>query len=61
MSTVAENNVNVPVDEIMDKLEPLLRRVVREELKRVIEEKGIIFHLEPEITGRTASTPAAKL
>jgi len=49
MSTIAENNLTVPVDEIIDKLEPLLGRVVREELERVILEKGNIFHLEPEM------------
>ncbi len=49
MSTVAENNLAVPIDQMIDKLEPLLRRVVREELERVIEEKGNIFHLEPEM------------
>ena len=34
---------------MIDRLEPLLRRVVREELGRVIEEKSNIFHLEPEM------------
>ena len=49
MSTVAKQNLTVHIDEMIDKLEPLLRRVVREELDRVIEEKGNIFHLEPEM------------
>ena len=49
MSSVTENNLTVSIDEMIDKLEPLLRRVVREELERVIEEKGSIFHLEPEM------------
>lgn len=49
MSTVVENNLTVPIEEMIDKLEPLLRRVVREELERVIEEKGNIFHIEPEM------------
>ena len=49
MSTITENNLAVPIDEIIDKLEPMLRRVVREELERVIEEKGNIFNLEPEM------------
>jgi hypothetical protein len=49
MSTVAENNLTVPIDEMIDRLEPLLRRVVREELEREIEEKGNIFHPKPEM------------
>jgi len=49
MSTVAENNLAVPIDEMIDRLEPLLRRVVPEEIERVIEEKDRIFHLEPEM------------
>ena len=49
MSTVTENILAVPFDEMIDRLEPLLRRVVREELERVIEEKGNIFHLEPDM------------
>ena len=48
MSTTTENNSVINIDEMIDKLEPLLRRVVREELERVIEEKSNIFHLEPE-------------
>jgi len=49
MSNVTENKLTVHIDEMIDKLEPLLRRIVREELKRVIEEKGNIFHLKPEM------------
>ena len=49
MSTTTENNSVINIDEMIDKLEPLLRRVVREELERVIEEKGNIFHLEPDM------------
>lgn len=49
MSTATENNLAINIDEMINKLEPLLRRVVREELERVIEEKGSIFHLEPEM------------
>lgn len=49
MSEVTKNNITINIDEMIDKLEPLLRRVVREELERVIEEKGNIFHLEPEM------------
>ncbi len=49
MSKVIGNNLAIPIDEMIDKLEPLLRRVVREELERVIEEKCNIFHLEPEM------------
>jgi len=50
MNEVTKNNLTINIDEMMNKLEPLLRRVVREELERVIEEKGNIFHLKPEMT-----------
>ena len=49
MNSVTENNLAVNLDELIVKLEPLLRRVVRKELERVIEEKGNIFNLEPEM------------
>jgi len=49
MSTVTENNLVIDLDEMISKLEPLLRRVVREELERAIEEKGDIFYLKPEM------------
>lgn len=49
MSSVIEHNLAINIDEMINKLEPLFRRVVREELDRVIEEKGNIFHLKPEM------------
>lgn len=49
MSTVTESNFIVPVAEMINKLEPLLRRIAREEIERVIEEKANVFHLEPEM------------
>ena len=49
MSSVTETNLTINIDEVIDKLEPLLRRVVREELEGVIKEKGNIFRLEPEM------------
>ena len=49
MSSATENNLTVHIDKMINELEPLLRRLGREELGRVIEEKGNIFHLEPEM------------
>lgn len=49
MNAVIENNLTVAIDEMIDKLETLLRRVIREELEKEIEEKGNIFQLEPEM------------
>lgn len=46
ITTTKENFTIISVDEILSKLEPLIRRVVREELKRVVQEESNIFYLK---------------
>jgi len=40
---------NVNVKELANTLEPMIRRIVREELKRVLKKEPDIFQLTPEM------------
>jgi len=42
-----QSHATIRVEELVNILEPLIRRVVREELSEVIEKKPDIFYLEP--------------
>ncbi len=44
-----QNNPALNVEKLTDLLEPLIRRIVREEMERVIRKKQNIFYLNPEI------------
>jgi hypothetical protein len=41
--------IKMGVDELLTVLEPLIRRIVREELTRVVEESPHVFYLEPDM------------
>ena len=43
------NSQSLDVKELAGTLEPLIRRIVREELLRVLKEEGNIFHLTPDM------------
>ncbi len=49
MNVIPKENLAINIDKMINKFEPLIRRVFREELERVIEERGNIFYLEPEM------------
>ena len=41
--------IEINVDNLAKTLEPLIRRVVREELSRIIKKEPEIFYLDPEM------------
>lgn len=41
--------IEINVDKLAKTLEPLIRRVVREELSRIIKKEPDIFYLDPEM------------
>ncbi|RLC14436.1 MAG: hypothetical protein DRI57_14450 [Deltaproteobacteria bacterium] len=44
-----QSHATVSVEELVNILEPLIRRVVREELAEATEKKANIFYLEPNM------------
>jgi len=40
--------ISISVDDLVNLLEPLMRRVVREELARLVVETPDVFYLEPD-------------
>jgi len=40
--------ISISVDDLVNLLEPLMRRVVREELARLVAETPDVFYLEPD-------------
>ncbi len=48
MTNQTPQTITTSVEDLVSVLEPLMRRIVREELARVVTEKPDIFHLEPD-------------
>ncbi|QTA81472.1 Uncharacterized protein dnl_38080 [Desulfonema limicola] len=44
---IHSNSNALIVEELIKSLEPVIRRIIREELKSVIEKQADIFHLNP--------------
>ncbi|QTA84068.1 hypothetical protein [Desulfonema magnum] len=43
-----QSHATISIEELVNVLEPLIRRVVREELAEAIEKKPDIFYIEPD-------------
>jgi hypothetical protein len=48
MARTQESNI-IKIDELVSALEPVIRRVVREELTRFLHNKGSVFNLTPDM------------
>ena len=47
--TSQQQQITISIDELLGVLEPLIRRVVREELSRLVKAEPDIFYLEPDM------------
>ncbi len=47
--TTQPEQITISIDELLSVLEPLIRRVVREELTTLVKENSRIFYLEPDM------------
>ena len=45
---IHHRNTAVSIEELVNALEPLIRRIVREELARAVKKEPGIFYLEPD-------------
>lgn len=48
MTTQTSQTITISVEELTSLLEPLMRRIVREELERLVAKASDIFYLEPD-------------
>lgn len=48
MTVKEKEKLTISIEEMLNKFEPLIRRVVREELTKVVNKEQDVFNLKPE-------------